>query len=97
MRLRKILFDLFPSILIIIITGMYSCNTEKTNECDLTVLVVLAHPDDETLISGTLAKLISRGCEVHVVYATSGDDGPDKTGHDLHGDTLAKLREQEAL
>jgi LmbE family N-acetylglucosaminyl deacetylase len=60
------------------------------------VLIVLAHPDDETIISGTLAMLASKGCDIQVVYVTSGDDGPDETGQSLHGARLAEVREQEA-
>ena len=58
--------------------------------------MILAHPDDETIISGTLAKLALKGCPVTVVYVTSGDDGPDETGQGLHGEALAEVREKEA-
>jgi N-acetylglucosamine malate deacetylase 1 len=38
------------------------------------VLVLSAHPDDETCgCGGLMALLASRGCEVHVVSATSGE------------------------
>jgi len=57
---------------------------------------VPAHPDDETIISGTLAMLASKGCHIKVIYITSGDDGPDATGQGLHGASLAGVREQEA-
>ena len=60
------------------------------------ILVVLAHPDDETIISGTLAMLAARDCDIKVIYVTSGDDGPDETGRGLHGEPLADVREQEA-
>ena len=63
---------------------------------DEKICVVLAHPDDETIISGTLAMLSSKGCDIKVVYVTAGDDGPDETGQRLHGARLAEVREQEA-
>jgi LmbE family N-acetylglucosaminyl deacetylase len=63
----------------------------------VSVCAVLAHPDDETIISGTLAKLVARGFEITVVYVTSGDDGPDETGRGLHGAALGAEREKEAL
>ncbi len=40
------------------------------------VLLVHAHPDDETLATGALiAELVDRGVEVHVVTATRGERG----------------------
>lgn len=60
------------------------------------VCAILAHPDDETIISGTLALLADRGLNITVVYVTSGDDGPDETGQGLHGKKLAEVREAEA-
>lgn len=61
------------------------------------ICAILAHPDDETIIAGTLAMLSSRGSDVTVVYVTSGDDGPDHTGMGLHGELLGAEREKEAL
>jgi LmbE family N-acetylglucosaminyl deacetylase len=61
-----------------------------------TVSAVLAHPDDETIISGTLTKLSEQDFNIVVIYITSGDDGPDMTGRGLHGSSLAEQREMEA-
>ncbi|QPG56514.2 PIG-L family deacetylase [Shewanella eurypsychrophilus] len=61
------------------------------------VLVLLAHPDDETWVSGTLAKLADRGLEVIPVYATSGGKGSDRLDLGLSGTKLAKMRELEAI
>ncbi|MBI3361526.1 MAG: DUF559 domain-containing protein [Chloroflexi bacterium] len=42
----------------------------------LSVLCVVAHPDDETILTGgVLAMLAARGAEVHVVCATRGEGG----------------------
>jgi len=60
------------------------------------VLVFLAHPDDETWCSGTLAKLAKQGTDIHVVYATSGGRGKDRSGQHRQGDVLAREREQES-
>jgi len=50
---------------------MASNNTNK-----LTMLVCLAHPDDETFgMGGTLALYARRGVQVHLVCATRGDVG----------------------
>tara|TARA_B100000745_G_scaffold204784_1_gene135249 strand:+ start:104 stop:871 length:768 start_codon:yes stop_codon:yes gene_type:complete len=66
---------------------------EKTNG---QVLVLLAHPDDETWISGTLARWADQGQSLQLVYVTSGDAGKDRSGQGLSGAELAVVREQEA-
>ena len=58
-------------------------------------LIVLAHPDDETLIGGTIATLAERNIPLQIVYATSGDAGDDATGNNLSGKKLAAIRENE--
>lgn len=46
------------------------------NHQSLTMLVCLAHPDDETFgMGGTLALYARRGVEVHLVCGTRGDVG----------------------
>ena len=96
MKVRINNLHVFPLMFLVLI-GIFSCDHEKkTTQCNHNILVVVAHPDDETLVSGTLAKLIDRGCEATVVFTTSGDDGPDMTGQGLHGNALAEMREKEA-
>lgn len=50
----------------------------------LRVLLVLAHPDDETMIGGLLGRLEERSIHVTAVYATDGEGGvvhrPDGRG-----------------
>lgn len=92
-QINWLLYLLYISIIPIPFTCKSEVNFTKTDE---QICVVLAHPDDETIISGTLAKLKSKGYNITVVYATSGDDGPDETGQGLHGDALAGVREKEA-
>jgi len=72
-------------------------NQIPANKKEGTICAILAHPDDETIISGTLAKLADLGFEIWIVYATSGDDGPDETGRGLHGNNLAQVREAEVV
>lgn len=67
-----------------------------TADNKLTLLAVLAHPDDESFgMGGTLALYAKRGVAVHLVCATRGEVGevePEK----LEGyDSLAELRESE--
>jgi LmbE family N-acetylglucosaminyl deacetylase len=63
---------------------------------NLTLLAVLAHPDDESFgMGGTLALYARRGVSVHLVCATRGEVG-DVAPHHLQGyDSVAALREDE--
>ena len=58
-------------------------------------LIILAHPDDETWMNGTLARLAQQKKTIHVLYATSGGEGNDYSGQNLEGPKLARVREQE--
>lgn len=59
------------------------------------ILVVFAHPDDETFATGSFTKLSANGKRIQLIYATSGDAGGDRTGQGLSGDALGKHRENE--
>lgn len=71
--------------------------TESLLPANSKVLVILAHPDDETWMSGTLARLSAEGHSVQVLYASSGDKGRDASGAGLAEQRLADQREQEAV
>jgi LmbE family N-acetylglucosaminyl deacetylase len=58
-------------------------------------MVVLAHPDDETFCSGLIALLADKGCDVHLIYVTSGENGADVSGQGLSGSALGRVREDE--
>jgi LmbE family N-acetylglucosaminyl deacetylase len=62
----------------------------------LTLLAVLAHPDDETFgMGGTLALYARRGVSVHLICATRGEVG-DVEPHYLEGyQSVGELREDE--
>ncbi len=60
------------------------------------ILVVIAHPDDETLISGYLAKAaLDEGKRVDVVFTTRGNAGDNEVGYEQAA-ALADMREIEA-
>jgi LmbE family N-acetylglucosaminyl deacetylase len=66
------------------------------------VLVVLAHPDDETMIAGTLVYLQSEGKKIKLAYATDGEGGkvfrPGENGlvsEDFPKETMRALRIRE--
>lgn len=60
------------------------------------MLVVLAHPDDESFgMGGTLAKYAAQGIDVHLLCATKGEVG-DVSPEKMAGyDSIADLREAE--
>ncbi|WP_052702952.1 PIG-L deacetylase family protein [Paenibacillus beijingensis] len=57
------------------------------------VLLITAHPDDETSCGGTLAKLADAGHEITVAVATSGNRGTQDPS--IRPDQLAQIRERE--
>ncbi|MEM6856905.1 MAG: PIG-L family deacetylase [Pseudomonadota bacterium] len=58
------------------------------------VLVILAHPDDEIPIAPVLTRIARDGGDVTLIFATSGDVGPGVSGLEP-GIELAGLREAE--
>jgi len=60
------------------------------------ILLVVAHPDDDTLVASYLAKAVyDEHKRVSVVYGTRGDSGPNNVGNEQAG-ALAAVRETEA-
>ena len=59
------------------------------------VVVVLAHPDDELPMAPAIAALVRGGGLVSIVHATPGDAGPGVSGM-AKGDALAATRRDEA-
>jgi LmbE family N-acetylglucosaminyl deacetylase len=61
-----------------------------------TLVAVVAHPDDETLVSPVLARYAREGARVYVVVATDGRRGVAKHAGIPAGDSLATVRAGEA-
>src|SRR5262245_34506691 len=62
------------------------------------LLCLVAHPDDETILcGGTLALLASRGVEVHVASLTRGEGGDLGEPPLTDREHLGQLREQEMV
>ncbi|MEQ5787843.1 PIG-L family deacetylase [Erythrobacter sp. NFXS35] len=59
------------------------------------VVVVLAHPDDELPMAPAIAALAREGRFVSIIHATPGDAGPGVSGM-AKGDALAATRRSEA-
>jgi LmbE family N-acetylglucosaminyl deacetylase len=58
------------------------------------VLLIVAHPDDETGVSAYLAKLLDEGKRVAAVYLTHGEAGHNNMGRE-RGPSLGAAREME--
>jgi LmbE family N-acetylglucosaminyl deacetylase len=58
------------------------------------VLLIVAHPDDETGVSAYLAQLLDQGKKVAVVYLTHGEAGHNNMGRE-RGPSLGAVREME--
>ena len=60
------------------------------------ILVVLAHPDDESFgMGGTLAYYSSIGVEVHLICATKGEEGDLPEGFSTMNYSIAEVRQAE--
>ncbi len=82
-----------------------SCNkpVETNPKADLnlhenkTLMAIFAHPDDEIAISPILAKYAKEGANIHLVFVTDGSKGVTEYANIPAGDSLAKVRSEEAL
>ena len=61
-----------------------------------TLVAVFAHPDDETLVAPALARYAREGIRVFLVIATDGRRGANAHARIPAGDSLAKVRADEA-
>ncbi len=70
-----------------------------------TLLFISAHPDDDSLVAGTMAKLVRLGWKVHEFVCTAGQNGKPNLGENVMSDmvvgrhseteTFAKLIQSE--
>lgn len=61
------------------------------------VLVVTAHPDDETYFAGALRQVVESGGEVRLICGTLGENGRSYLLHECEPDQLQKIRHAELL
>lgn len=66
---------------------------EENLRCD--VIVVVAHPDDELLVSGTICLLADSGFRVALICATDGGGGSRRILPEKRNGELGRLRIQE--
>jgi len=70
---------------------LFSCNPETRNK---TILVVFAHPDDETTIGPVMNKYSEQN-EVYLLLATDGSFGVTEHAGIPAGDSLVEIRKKE--
>jgi len=103
MKNLKTTQKLFGALLMSIL--LFQCNTankeievesnqELSSPKGKTLLVVLAHPDDELTVASILAKYVAEGAKVHLVIATDGRYGTNDGEYEA-GDELAAMRKEE--
>ncbi|WP_117885204.1 PIG-L family deacetylase [Aureibaculum luteum] len=84
---------------------LISCNkgintqqeVKPTSHSDKTIMAIFAHSDDESTISPILSKYAKAGVNIYLVLATDGSNGVSPHANIPAGDSLAKVRSQEAL
>lgn len=86
--LQKILLYLF-----LFIASVGHSQTAQENK---TILVILAHPDDETALGAVLHKLTKKN-KIILITATDGRYGVRKHAGNIKGDTLAAVRAKELI
>jgi LmbE family N-acetylglucosaminyl deacetylase len=91
--------DLMKSPICLIVVTFLSCSTafaaKKEALAPTRILAVFAHPDDETVVTPALAKLIAEGHTVDLVIVTSGQKGVQFANGIPAGPMLGKTREAE--
>lgn len=85
----------FLTIFIVVILGFQSI--AQVANLARSILVIIAHPDDELLILPLAAKYQREGIKVQLVIATDGRNGVVPHFKVPEGETLASIRRQEAI
>jgi LmbE family N-acetylglucosaminyl deacetylase len=78
---------------IILVTTSFQNNIQPKEK---TILVIVAHPDDENMGGAVFAKYARLNYRVKVVIATDGKEGTRVTNIPA-GDSLGKLRRSESI
>ena len=84
---------------------MFACdrgiNTKQTvnptSNNDKTIMAIFAHADDELTVLPILSKYAKEGVNIYLVIVTGGYKGVQAPAKISEGDSLAKVRSEEAL
>ena len=91
--MKKICF--LPLFFLIVLYAMAQPEVPVDQWTGKTILLIGAHPDDDTYSQGTLAMLQEHGNEIYIVTLTTGNVGTQDTT--LSMTDLALIRKQEEL
>lgn len=73
----------------------YSILLKNIFTMDKKIVIVIAHPDDESYgLGGTIAKYSSQGVEIHLITATNGEKAKLTDSHKINTD-LGQVRKEE--
>ena len=82
-------------LLLLVATAGFAQVSAPDDRYKADILVVVAHPDDDTIVSSYLARAVfDQHKRVAVVYCTRGDSGSNSTGRE-HAKALGLVREIE--
>lgn len=88
------------STILLLLVALISCHSgadKENRKAANKILVLLAHPDDETAMAPMLAALVREGKEVTLAIAADGRYGVEKHAGIPAGDTLAAIRQKETI
>lgn len=95
----KIILPFFICILLVFMPISLLSQTKNPEDIKewkgKTIMFFAAHPDDETLVSGTLAILARNGNKIYVVMYTSGNKGSRDL--EMTSERLAQIRKNEDI
>ena len=75
---------------------LFAKDMKESTQRQATMLVVMAHPDDESFgMGGTLAWYAEKGAAVHLICATRGESGEVDPEHMRGYATIGEKREAE--
>jgi LmbE family N-acetylglucosaminyl deacetylase len=74
----------------------HAARRESAETAPPTLVAIFAHPDDETLVAPALSRYAREGVRVFLVIATDGRRGAARHAGIPAGDSLAKVRADEA-
>jgi LmbE family N-acetylglucosaminyl deacetylase len=81
--MNRVAACLFVSVLLLTaapLRGQAPASRQPDDRFKADLLLIVAHPDDDTLAGTYLAKVLEEGKRVAVVYGTSGDSGGNQLG-----------------
>lgn len=87
---------MLTKLLMLLFTCVYAMGFSQNNAKEKTILIIVAHPDDETIVGEVMLKYKTAGYKIKLIITTDGKDGTRVTKIPA-GDSLGNLRKQESI